>query len=244
MFFIGDVHAQWKSYLWMLHKMQVSDEDFAAAQDLPVNVARVSGVLDGDKVMDCSLQLGDFGFFREKDMERVPELANHKFFRGNHDNPELCYSHPNHIGDLGYFPGIELFWTCGGFSIDRAWRIEGSSWWADEEMSIARLMQGVTLFGDRKPKIAVSHECPSVVKEYVTIPGKEIVSRTEQALQAMWDVHKPDIWVFGHHHRRFIKSVGGTLFIGLGELISGLVINCHFHIPGLTWDNAGKVEQI
>ena len=43
-------------------------------------------------------------------------------------------------------------------------------------------------------------------------------SRTRQALDAMFDIHKPDLWLFGHWHDSQDRNVMGTRFICLNEL--------------------------
>jgi hypothetical protein len=44
----------------------------------------------------------------------LPELPpEHKFLRGNHDDPKLCGKHPNYLGEYGYLPDDELFFVSG-----------------------------------------------------------------------------------------------------------------------------------
>lgn len=81
---------------------------------------------------DASIQVGDFG----AGFAEIPDLGpNHRFIRGNHDNPALCRAHPNWIPDGHSENG--MFFMGGATSVDRHSRCEGVDYWADEEMSIA-----------------------------------------------------------------------------------------------------------
>jgi hypothetical protein len=53
---------------------------------------------------------------------------------------------------------------------------------------------------------------------------KESRSRTRDALSAMWSIHKPDLWVFGHWHKNMTAVFDGCQFTCLNEL-SWLNIN-------------------
>ncbi len=44
------------------------------------------------------------------------------------------------------------------------------------------------------------------------------MSRTMQALNAMFELHRPDLWFFGHWHRSAGAVIDGTRFQCLGEL--------------------------
>lgn len=229
---------------------------------MPASVAQELDLPEyGSPHVDCSLQLGDFGIFDEQDyqdgkfMSRytgklvvAPDPAKHKIFRGNHDNPSLIRQMPHYLADYGYFEKQDMFVLAGGYSIDRyvilmdgrPARVEGENWWADEQLSEKELTEAVAMFEDAKPKIMISHECPTVVKPYVlTHPNKaDVRSRTEAALQVMWMLHKPDLWIFGHHHCRreiYGEHTGGTRFVCLNEMINGPIKECMFEIPGLEW---------
>jgi len=248
MWFIGDCHGQFKTYFWATHKMQLGkdrSETMSYAppmEEMPASVAKDVYVGDDstNNKMDCSLQIGDMGIFDESDMGEIPKLENHKFFRGNHDNPQLCYEHPNYLTDYGYFEKQEMFVLAGGFSIDRERRVPGVTWWEDEEIDHKNLQIACEQFADTKPKIMVSHECPSVIKDRaITNVMKDMVaSRTELALQTMFESHKPDLWIFGHHHNRIDvldDSTQGVRFVGLNELMRGPIKDCIFEVPGLEW---------
>lgn len=221
MWIIGDVHGAFDSYFWTINKMH----------------------LPGDKIIDCSLQLGDFGVFNDRDIANLKkrkfftQADKHKIFRGNHDNPEIFGRIPNNLGDYGYLPDQEMFWVAGGWSIDRESRTEGVDWWRDEEISYDQLSRALQMFVDIKPKIMISHECPTAIKLDALSNGYKlnITSRTEAALEAMFEAHKPDLWVFGHHHKRIERDLWGTHFVGLGEMLYGPLKSCIYEIPGLEW---------
>jgi hypothetical protein len=53
----------------------------------------------------------------------------------------------------------------------------------------------------------------------LSIGGKnQIKTRTGEALQAMFDIHKPDYHFFGHWHVTKQMDIQGTRFVCLGEL--------------------------
>ena len=187
----------------------------------------------------CSLQVGDFGLMRENDLKDIPTDPNHKFFRGNHDNPQLCKVHPCYLSDLVYLEKQEMFVMAGGFSIDKGKRIIGKDWWEDEELSWGDLYEAINLYTTVKPRIVVSHECPTAIKpaaigRSVFNPKITYTSRTENALQTMLDAHKPEIWIFGHYHFKLDYVLDGTRFICLADHRQKPEDQV-FEIEGLTW---------
>lgn len=158
-----------------------------------------------------SIQLGDFGVgFCDFKQEEIK----HRFVRGNHDNPELCKKYANWIPDGTYENG--MFVLGGGFSTDRAMRTPGIDWWADEELSYPQLMDMIVAYENLQPEVVCSHVCPTTIAMLAfNVDGK---SRTQQAMDVMFKLHKPALWVFGHHHKSIDKKFMGTRFICLGEL--------------------------
>lgn len=162
------------------------------------------------------VQIGDFGFGFGEMFDLDPKLVepNIRFFRGNHDSPALCNKHPQCLGDFGIFEG--MFFVAGADSIDKDMRIEGQSWWRDEELTIQQFNEAIDLYSQTKPKIVLTHDCPqSITTDYFGIPES---SRTRQGLQALLDIHRPKVWIFGHHHRHFVKEDNGCVFRCLPEL--------------------------
>ena len=165
-----------------------------------------------------TIQVGDFGLGFGKDRSLPTIKGNDNWFiRGNHDNPEVCQQHPNYLGDFGYMEDQELFWAGGAESIDQELRTEGVDWWRNEQLTYAQFNEAIQLYEDKKPKIVVTHDCPIDVKTGLIRPmyKNDEWSATQQALQMMFQIYAPDLWVFGHYHPRQVTSgyVGGTKFV-------------------------------
>lgn len=159
-----------------------------------------------------SIQVGDFGMGFVPTPDLPPRA---RFIRGNHDSPELCRQHPNWIPD-GTIEGDTMF-IGGAWSIDRDQRIEGVSWWADEELTIAQLDQMVELALEARPRIMVTHDCPLSLIQPL-FGAAPIATRTQQALDAIWQLCQPQCWIFGHWHQHRDHVIRGTRFICLAEL--------------------------
>lgn len=203
--FIGDVHGKFRQY-----KRIISE-------------------------CDRSIQVGDLGvgFFGLRGGE-IKALANppfdamskgdHRFIRGNHDNPQSCINHPYWIGDGESFTvgNSKLYFLGGAGSIDRHYRTEGLDWWPDEELSRERLNIEVAEYIDLKPDVVVTHDCPDSIANEILMAFNESKfangSRTRQALDSMFYFHQPKYWIFGHWHKDMNFNSGGTNFICLGEL--------------------------
>jgi hypothetical protein len=177
-----------------------------------------------------SIQLGDMGF----DYKSLRELdaQKHRFLPGNHDNYDQLPEHA--LGPSGvwrvpecfpeYFSG-QIFYIRGALSVDRGLRVEGKTWWRDEEISFQQMEQAVEMFHQTKPDFVISHTCPYHVLE--EMPeflsggwGNQgiIQNRTQQMLEAMFQVHQPKLWVFAHYHKPLNVQLLGTRFICLDTL--------------------------
>mgnify|MGYP000889024525 CR=1 FL=1 len=196
--FIGDIHCNYNEYL---------------------DVAKRS--------IEPTVQVGDFGmgFYSYKDAkmnEWLQENPKHRFIRGNHDNLNTCLTSPGFIKD-GLIEN-NIMYVGGAWSIDRAHRVEGQSWWADEELSSRELYDTHNVYNVTQPEIMVTHDCPLSVSEELFIKrgkaiGKDVIpTRTGQAFEAMFSVHQPKIWIFGHWHHNRIEAINGTIFICLTEM--------------------------
>jgi Icc-related predicted phosphoesterase len=165
---------------------------------------------------DKSIQLGDFGVgFIKIPWNKIS--LNHRFIRGNHDNPFVCGTVKNFLGDYGYLAEEEVFFVSGAYSIDKHLRVEGRDWWKEEELTIHQMSRCWELYASIKPKIVVSHDCPRIFVDTLW-PGDLYRNPTNQLLQTMYEDHQPELWVFAHHHEDHKLQIGNTLFVGLGEL--------------------------
>jgi len=199
--FIGDVHGKYKRYKGILRSS--------------------SGP---------TIQMGDMGVgFRKfphgEEGGNPPyylmEPGGHRFIRGNHDNPGACRKHSQWIEDGHVEQG--MMFIGGATSIDRAMRIEGYSWWPDEECSTEQLYALTDKFVETKPRVMVTHDCPQdVAVELFGLHYKQDLepggTRTRQAFQSMWSAHSPKLWVFGHWHQSRDIEIRGTRFVCLEEL--------------------------
>lgn len=161
-------------------------------------------------IADCkeSIQVGDMGLgFKGVFLPHVEQR--HRFFRGNHDSPTLCRNHPNYLGDYGYDAERGIFWMAGASSIDRFMRMEGVSWWRDEELYGKDLDAAMRLYEKSKPRIVLSHECPKSANnallnrlkgEYFLAKQECGASSTCKAMQVMLETWQPERWIFGHYH--------------------------------------------
>lgn len=154
--------------------------------------------------IESSIQLGDMGI----GFVEFPAIdPRHRFIRGNHDNPTLCQSIPNYMGDFG-FDG-EVFFVSGAASIDRHIRTIGVDWWPEEQLSYTQSIECLELYESIKPDIVVSHDCPLVVKTQLV--GSSICNSPDSTtllLNELLDIHTPYLWVFGHHHKTIRIDMG------------------------------------
>lgn len=189
-------------------------------------------------IQDCeeSIQVGDMGlgFSKndDKEMFNGVDTNKHFFIRGNHDNPALCEIQVNHI-ESGQSDDHGIFFVNGGWSIDgpgcpwcpsyvnpefKPRRTEGLNWWVDEEHSQGDLDRLIDEYEKCKPRRVVTHEGPITATREMFHPSGEWNSRTATALETMFKIHKPDIWIFGHWHLPRDTFIEGTRFICLEEL--------------------------
>lgn len=197
--FIGDVHGKYSQYKRILKGSPPSIQ----VGDMGVGFRRMSS-----------------GDFYANPPHRYMSEGEHLFIRGNHDNPGECRKHSQWIEDGTYRDG--MMFIGGAMSIDREWRVENFSWWADEELSMAELNELVDKYILLKPRVMVTHDCPEEVATEVArasgVNKLDYPSRTRQAFQSMWSSHSPELWIFGHWHHSFDHVLNGTRFICLAEL--------------------------
>ena len=177
-----------------------------------------------------SIQIGDFGVGFAGDMwhETVNEFhesGNHRFIRGNHDNPSKCKNEM-----VGYISDAtvedDVMFIGGAWSIDHQWRTEGLDWWADEELSQKEFQLVIDTYEKVKPRVVITHDFPeSIAYEMFLKHNLGLGGSSEQhktitgtALETMFEIHQPEFWFVGHWHITKDITVNGTKFQCLGEL--------------------------
>jgi predicted phosphodiesterase len=185
-------------------------------QNLPEDVTEVI------QVGDLGVGFGQGDYWHE-DLDRMLKAANATWIRGNHDNPATCKEMSTWMPD-GTVKDDWMF-AGGAWSIDYAWRKKGVSWWEDEELSYPALEHLISIYDMVRPRVMVTHDVPhSVATQLFFSEGRPLYgkgqykTRTGAALDAMFDLHRPDLWVFGHWHYDVDEVIGGTRFVCLNEL--------------------------
>lgn len=198
--YIGDVHGKYRQYKRLI-------------EDVPASI----------QIGDMGVGFRDYnkGEFKENPPFDAMAKGNHRFIRGNHDNPLVCSRHKFWIPD-GTVDDEGRMFVGGALSIDRMYRIPGYSYWENEELSTAELHLMMEVYYTKKPKMMITHECPEFFAQEVMMGFNSLKiddhSRTRQAFDAMFEMHKPDVWIFGHWHNSVRKERQGTEFICLAEL--------------------------
>lgn len=164
-----------------------------------------------------SICVGDFGFRKEWEwLDNNKISINHKINMGNHDYIPVVNRHLNSFGNHFYSPIFNLFTVRGADSIDKHLRIESKDWFANEELNYQEQLDAFDKYIECKPRIVISHDCPqSVMTSLFGYPEK---SQTRIMLEHMYNEHKPELWIFGHHHKSVNTNILGTNFICLNEL--------------------------
>lgn len=204
--FIGDVHGKYRPYKRIIKGCKRSIQ----VGDMGVGFKTFSQ--------------GEIKYAQNPPFDTMKE-GDHRFIRGNHDNPQACMNHPFWITD-GEIIDDDIYCLGGAVSIDRVWRTEGYDWWPDEELSVQRLELEVDLYKAAKPSIVITHDCPEsiarmMMDELKIYDKDKFPSRTRQALESMFFFHQPKLWIFGHWHKTITfptQHTLGTTFKCLGEL--------------------------
>lgn len=185
--------------------------------DVHGKVNQYKKILD-NKVGCNSIQLGDFGFKDSHDwlLSNI-DISNHKVLFGNHDYyPFLDKSYS--LGDYSVIIYNDKIILCirGAYSIDKFLRKEELDWFSNEELSYLDFNNLLDLVNIIKPDIIISHDCPLSIKQNLfNIEEKSI---TSNGLEAVFDVYKPKLWIFGHYHKSIQTIKYGTVFKCLSEL--------------------------
>ena len=169
-----------------------------------------------------SIQCGDMGIGFDLDFPKIS--FDHRFIRGNHDNPAKCTKIANWIKDGTFFEEDSIFCLGGAWSIDWEYRQRYEEatgrkvWWPNEECSVPKLQKIIDYYTECKPEVVVTHDCPTIMAHELNSHHKWDKSKTRQALDVMFETHQPDVWVHGHHHISLRRKIEIVEFISLAEL--------------------------
>lgn len=200
--FIGDVHGLKNELALVLH-------------NVPDDVTSVV------QVGDMCVGFGQGDYWHES-LEDMLKSVNGRFIRGNHDNPAECKQMSTWIKD-GLVENGTMY-IGGAWSIDYQWRTLGYDLWDDEELSYDKFTQLASVYEISKPRVMVTHDCPLSVSSELFIKtgksfsGQQFRTRTGAALDSMFSIHQPKLWIFGHWHCDADEVINGTRFICLNEM--------------------------
>ena len=201
---IGDIHGEFELY----HKTATNAIDFGGCER--------------------TIQVGDFGvgFNGQYWHDRTDEFhldGTHRFIRGNHDDPSRCQKMCGWIKD-GLIENDVMF-IGGAWSIDHDFRVQGVSWWPEEELSTQELYRMIEIYEQVKPRVMITHDCPQEVSTEMFIQSglamfkgatKTLPTRTGLAFNTMLSIHQPEEWYFGHWHNSKQYRHGQTMFQCIG----------------------------
>lgn len=214
--------------------------DIVLAGDSHGNTGYVLAVLTlaASQGLDKAFILGDFGIWPGKDGRAFLDTVNDDseflgvtvyFLDGNHEDFSQLneWSKTKPVDDEGFVmvrPNIRWArrghrWTWGGtdfmalggaYSIDKAFRSEGSSWWADELIT-----DNQEDFAKRPGNVDIllTHDCSTAYP----IPMARIYEshNNQQRLDRVAEAVRPKVWFHGHMHRHVSYQFMDTPVYGL-----------------------------
>lgn len=188
---IGDIHGQYYNYFGLVK--QFSEYETIQLGDMGIGFGYKFDILDKEFPID----------------------KKHKWFRGNHDNPEVSKRHKNYLGDFGITDN-GIFFVGGGYSIDKEFRTIGRDWWEDEELSINEFNNVLEVYETLKPEFVISHSQPSELIDIIF--NQRIECRTQQYFSEMFKIHQPKKWISAHLHLNYKTQIERTEFIVVDTL--------------------------
>jgi len=207
---LGDTHGEWTAlnvtiakalnqHPDITHIIQVGDFGYAWPGTKPFKFSR--------------------GFFTDEQIDKLENEIVKLWLDGNHENYtkliEDCGSwQPGWEwmprGSVKEIDGYKLMFFGGASSWDKNQRIQGVTWWPDEEISYTQVMAAL---GHDHIDAIFSHDHPtSFSYSDDRYDGNLFGKGCRDSLQALHDQYKPAYWFFGHHHKGDHKLENGTLW--------------------------------
>lgn len=203
---VGDVHGEWEHFKHLTHARYQHENAYI-------------------------IQVGDFGvgFRHESEEERslfsfnkiLGERNCHLFaIRGNHDDPSRFKesNHPCGYENITLLPdyseldllGKSILLVGGAVSVDRRFRVEGRSYWSDEEFTLK--LEHEFPYKDRQYDLVVTHTRPGVCGAFKGFDNikywcdqdydlQNDLIEESQKLDYLYEHTKPKNWAYGHFHK-------------------------------------------
>jgi hypothetical protein len=207
---LGDCHGEWTAMNLVIAKAMKEHSDITHI----VQVGDFGYAWPGIKPLKLSRS-----YFTDEELDKLENEIVKLWLDGNHENftklVEDCGDwQPGwrwmSRGEVLKIEHYRLMFFGGAESWDRDRRIEGVSWWSDEQITY---MQTASALGRGHIDAIFSHEHPSCFSYSDNRYGSDDVSQgAKLSLQALHDEYKPAFWFFGHHHRGDQKLEHDTLW--------------------------------
>lgn len=188
---------------------------------------------------DRVYHLGDLGF--SNSFERAEPYDNKlRLVAGNHDLYSQLYTNQQgphnpkfYLGSYGSVENIpNSFFVRGARSMDQKLRRPYVNWWPEEELnwleqfhcfenyrkiSKPRNVKSLANVKLSPVDLFLSHAAPNFMAQEVLEQDDDIFrdTSTEHFLKDIWTYNPPKVWIFGHYHKHFDKTLHGTRFICL-----------------------------
>lgn len=184
--------------------------------------------LSGVEVSEV-ISVGDFGYWPKWGLSyrkcgAFPQPV--RWIDGNHEDFDTLSvdSFPNslweceHIARGTFENGV--FFMGGATSIDRARRTEGYDWFAEENISYAQFYAAAEVAEANSDNINVMCAHDSVLFAYHRlIAGNKAKGKhsdpNAEALEQLFKIAQPKVYVHGHHHVAERYEIDGTAFVSL-----------------------------
>ena len=180
---------------------------------------------------DLVLACGDFGYWPRLDNAySLSEIKTQgsviRWCDGNHEDffsleqrstnelePNVIYM-PR--GSTYTLPdGRTIMFFGGAFSIDKAWRTIGHTWFPQETIAQRDFIN----LPKTKVDIFITHTCPLELLPTL-LPYNEFKANdpSNAALSRLWEMYKPKMWFFGHWHKYLTGQLNDTQWHCLAEI--------------------------
>jgi hypothetical protein len=196
--------------------------------DIHAGIGEKKTIFHPNFMPDNSIQLGDlclnsYWNWNVNAKDCISNWKNEKrfFVEGNHEcfpelncNAEKPYSVATGLYHIprGYINGNVLF-IGGANSIDDHRRVAGMDLYPEEALSQAQFNRIATAIENASIDVVIAHDIPACAYPLIGINDHR---SNATALQGLFEIAKPSLWVCGHHHRSRQMKADGCKFRILG----------------------------